>query len=102
MATTPIAVALVAGAVVARYPEPAAAVFWLVVDLVLLAVAARGYRWALALLTLTTAFGAVVFLMTGVSHIWAEPQYLIRGLADAAAATLLIKAWRVKPAAATA
>ena len=92
-----IGVALTASAALGVYPagEAGAAVIGLVIDLALLVLAARGRQWALNLLTAFTVLGALLFMTTGPFQDATEPRYLLRGLAETAAAVPLFRAWRL-------
>lgn len=91
-----VATALVAAQALAIYPhgQPAAAGFWLVADLALLVLGARGRRWALTVLVASTASGSLLFIAVGAFQVTSQPRYLLRGIAFAIAAFPLLRAWR--------
>jgi hypothetical protein len=91
-----VATALVAAQALAVYPpaQPDAAGFWLIADLALLVLAARGRRWALGLLAASTAFGALLFITAGLLQVTSQPRYLLRGIAFAIAAFPLLRVRR--------
>jgi len=93
-----VAVALATAQALAVYPNPGsgAAGLWLLVDLLLLAFAVRGRRWALNLLTAGTVFGALLFVTTGAFQVDQDSRYLWRGIALAVAAIPLVRAWRAE------
>ena len=96
----PISAALVAAAALAVYPssERGVGVFWLLIDLSLLFLAAHGRRWALTTLAYFSTLGAALFLLGGAWELGSDPRYFFRGVALAVASVLLIRARRIEHA----
>ena len=88
-----VAIALTVGGLVAEHPsnEPAAVFPWIVANLVLVALAHRGRRGALTLITALSVIACSLLLTGGSAELTSHPRIFASGVAYFVAAYLLVR-----------